>query len=375
METLKVKNLGPIAEADIRFGDLTFFVGPQASGKSIVLQLVKLLVDKGSIIKTLKKHGYVWNDSNGLLELFYGEGMSNIWNAETEITVDGKAVESKSLLDAEPNRTVDTEVFYIPAQRVVTVLNGWPKPFSDFGRDPFVLKSFSETLRIFMEVGYGDFLFQSSSQPTSPDNLYRSVFHSGDLEIDVSDYRKRFVLNILGNKIPISGWSAGQREFMPLWMGVHSLFISRNGVRPTEKIVIVEEPEMGLHPQAIVQVITELLKVIGEGYKVIVSTHSPMFLEFAWAMQFLKKNRAPTNAVRKLLKIENADERLNSTLDVMMNEKSINTFHFNRVDDKTIVKDISTLDAFSDDPGMADLGGLTSFASWASEIVAENVEL
>ena len=368
METLKVRNLGPIAEADIRFGDLTFFVGPQASGKSIVLQLVKLLVDKGSITHTLNKYGYVWDDAKGLLELFYGEGMSNIWNADTEITVDGSAVEPTSLLDVEPNNSVDTEVFYIPAQRVVTVLTGWPRPFSDFGRDPFVLKTFSESLRIFMEIGKGEFLFRSTKNSPVRDNLYRSVFQIGDLEIDVSDFRKRFVLNIDGNKIPVSGWSAGQREFMPLWMGISSLFISKNGVRPSERILVVEEPEMGLHPQAIVQVILELLKLIRFcGLKVIVATHSPVFLEFAWAFKALQESGLKDSALYDLFG-EAKSERQNYSIDGIL-KKNVNTYYFNRMNDTVKVIDISTLDAGSDVDGVSNWGGLSAFSAKVADLV------
>jgi predicted ATPase len=46
---LKLFNIGQINEADLRFGDLTVFVGPQASGKSIALQFLKLVVDMGYV--------------------------------------------------------------------------------------------------------------------------------------------------------------------------------------------------------------------------------------------------------------------------------------------------------------------------------------
>jgi predicted ATPase len=38
MKKLRVSNLGQIEEANISFTDLTLFVGPQATGKSIILQ-------------------------------------------------------------------------------------------------------------------------------------------------------------------------------------------------------------------------------------------------------------------------------------------------------------------------------------------------
>jgi predicted ATPase len=44
LNTLEIKNLGPIEEAKIGFADLTLFVGLQASGKSITVKRLNLLV-------------------------------------------------------------------------------------------------------------------------------------------------------------------------------------------------------------------------------------------------------------------------------------------------------------------------------------------
>lgn len=53
---LEVRNLGPIPEARLEFGDLTVFTGPQASGKSVALQLLKLVLDEGIIREMLLEH-------------------------------------------------------------------------------------------------------------------------------------------------------------------------------------------------------------------------------------------------------------------------------------------------------------------------------
>ena len=42
---LKIQNFGPIKKAQINFGDLTFLIGPQASGKSLSLELLKLIIE------------------------------------------------------------------------------------------------------------------------------------------------------------------------------------------------------------------------------------------------------------------------------------------------------------------------------------------
>ena len=375
MERISIQNLGPIHSANVEFGDFTLLVGPQASGKSVFLQLVKLLADKDSIADILKSYGYVWDNPESFLELFFGEGMSQIWNKNTQIITDGESIEKSSLLDVTTDKLVGGEVFYMPAQRVITLQNGWPKPFSDFGNDPYVLKAFSESLRLFMDQGQGNALFPGYNNKRVRDHMYQSIYYSGEVEIDLSGHRKRFVLNIDGNKMPFMAWSAGQKEFMPLWLGMGILFYPTNRVNSAIKMVIVEEPEMGLHPQAIEHVIVQLLELMREGYKVVISTHSPMLLEFAWAMQFLKNNRAAASAVHELLKVENASDRINSALYMALNEKTFKAYYFDRIDGKTNVKDISTLDANSDDPAIAEWGGLSSFASRAAEIVAKNIPL
>ena len=92
MEHLKIKSFGPIEEADVHFGDLTLLVGPQASGKSIFIQLLKLLIDKYHIRKTLQQYNYIWGkDADKTLDLYFGEGMSKIWKSNTDIQLDGKS--------------------------------------------------------------------------------------------------------------------------------------------------------------------------------------------------------------------------------------------------------------------------------------------
>ena len=82
MKELKVSSFGPIHSGTIEFGDLTVLVGPQASGKSLLVQLFKAIMDAGSIRNGLKDYGFEWLSSNNPLEsylsLYFGEGMSSI---------------------------------------------------------------------------------------------------------------------------------------------------------------------------------------------------------------------------------------------------------------------------------------------------------
>ena len=57
-----VKNFGPIRKVDIELGDLTVLIGAQASGKSLFLQMFKLIKDRSAILKSLENYGFVVNN-------------------------------------------------------------------------------------------------------------------------------------------------------------------------------------------------------------------------------------------------------------------------------------------------------------------------
>src|SRR5437868_10430477 len=86
--------VGQMKEADITFGDLTVFVGPQATGKSIALQFLKLMVDTGYVLHEMKLYGRDW--SGRLPEFFdayFDEGMRSIWKATSSVLWNGKQID------------------------------------------------------------------------------------------------------------------------------------------------------------------------------------------------------------------------------------------------------------------------------------------
>lgn len=118
MRHLKIENLGPFANVDISLGDLTFFVGPQASGKSITLEALKLAEDRDSIIETLDRYNYIiGHNAKKILNVYFGEGMENIWKENTVIQIDQKPLTLNEISKASNGK--ESSVFYIPAQRII----------------------------------------------------------------------------------------------------------------------------------------------------------------------------------------------------------------------------------------------------------------
>jgi len=384
MKNLKVESLGPIRSADVTFVDLTLLVGPQASGKSILLQLLKLLVDKKHIRRTLKQYGFIWNkkDVDPILDRFFGEGMSSIWTAKTKVTFDRKDFESSFLLprQREDTREAVESLFYVPAQRVVCLQNGWPRFFTEYEDSvPYVLRHFSETIRQLLERGLdkSDTIFPQPKRlkESLRDSFNDSIFNNGKLVIDRVS-KKRFKLNVGKSSLPFMAWSAGQKEFMPLLLSFYWLCPSASvSTRENLEFVVIEEPEMGLHPQAIKAVVLQVMDLMARGYKVILSTHSPVLLEFAWAVQDLQQSKAKVRALADLFDLDGLNPQMKNVLEATLRNKKIRTYYFERKKKGTIVRDISSLDAGSDDHAISEWGGLSSFATKASEIISKNVPL
>ncbi len=378
MENIKIKNFGPIKDAEVSFGDLTLLVGPQASGKSIFIQLIKLLVDKNHIRKIFEQYNYLWGKKeNEILDLFFGSGMNGIWNGNTEISLDKKKISKDFLLGKqnESYKNANETLFYVPAQRILSVADGRPKFFTEFDESvPYVLRHFSETLRQLLQ---NDFTAQDEAIFPKPQRLKStlrnsfndSIFHNGKITMDNISGQRKFKMKVEGMNIPFMTWSAGQKEFMPLLLSFYWLCpSSKTPRRNAVKYVVIEEPEMGLHPQAIRSVILQVIDLLSRDYKVIISTHSPVFLEFAWAFNLLKASKCPDKALIELFGLPQSAD-IKKLFSEILNEKQVSTYYFDRQNDHVNVKDISTLDAGSDDLAISGWGGISEFSAKATDIL------
>lgn len=378
MEKFIIENFGLIKNVSISFGDLTLLVGPQASGKSIALETLKLAIDRDHIINTLDRYNYIiGHNTDKILNVYFGEGMSGIWKDNTHIEYDDISFLKKNL----PKKADETDetLFYIPAQRIFSISDGRPKNFMEFdSSSPYILRSFSETLRLFTQNGMGqaDVLFPIKNRLKGflRRSFDDSIFHNAKIITEERAGQKKMILNVDDLSIPFMSWSAGQKEFMPLLLAFYCLSGPPSNVIKKEKYryVVIEEPEMGLHPKAIISVILQILELIQTGgYKVIVSSHSPVFLEFAWSFNLLRSNPQQYEALYELFdipEISPVKEMLAGLFD-----KSIRTYYFDREskNGKVVSHDISSLDVTDTNNIVSNWGGLSEFSSKVSEVVSK----
>lgn len=382
MKTFSIQKFGPIERIDISFGDLTILVGPQASGKSISLELLKLVTDRDFIIKTLDKYNYIWgHNTDNILNVYFGEGLSKLWKDKSVITLDDSIFPISQLPKKATDK--DEEIFYVPAQRILAMSEGRPRNFMEFDNSaPYVLRSFSETLRLFMQNGMGQsdivFPLRNRLKGFLKHSFNKSIFHDGKIEMEERSGQKKLLLKVDDMSVPFMAWSAGQKEFMPLLLSFYCVSGPPSKVvkREKYKTLIIEEPEMGLHPQAIISIILQVLELIQLGYKVILSTHSTVILEFAWAFNLLKSipEDKQYKALNEIFHIADGTSVANMLNGVF--NKSIRTYYFHRKksnEHKVISQDISSLDAGELNNNIAEWGGLSAFASHTSEVIAKYV--
>lgn len=377
MKSLQIKNFGPIQDVNVAFGDLTLIVGPQASGKSLFLELLKYIIDKEYILSNLRKYNFIIDKKKPqkILDLFFGDGMQRILKPDTEIFLNNREVTLDDLLKRHTPKK--EQMFYIPAQRILSISDGRPKNFMEFDMaTPYVLKAFSETLRIFVQGGMGDpeTLFPVSNRLKNAlkTSFDENIFHGGKIVMEEISGQKKMKMRIDDMSIPFMTWSAGQKEFMPLLLAFYCLAGPSSQVMKTDnyKYVVIEEPEMGLHPQAIKAVLLEILELLQNNFKVIISTHSTTLLDFSWAFNIIKNSSAPDkeNALYEMFDLQK--NTATSQLFKNLFDKELSTFYFSRANSgKVTSTNISSLDAGSDDSAVSEWGGLSQFSSKVADIV------
>ena len=368
----------------MNFGNLTLLVGPQGSGKSLFLELFKLIVDRKHVISTLKRYNYILkkDDAKNIIEDYFGEGMASLFDSNPQIMFNGNSFDIKDLLvtlnKTKLNGTEKETVFYIPAQRILSMPEGRPKNFSEYDiASPYVLRIFSETLRVFLQGGLGSpnviFPMRNRLKGQMKKNFNDAIFHNAQVVLDESTGQRKMKLRVGDMLLPFMTWSAGQKEFMPLLLAIYCLSGPPTSVidKAGFEWVIIEEPEMGLHPKAIEAVLLEVIELIQSGYKVIISTHSSTLLDFAWTFNFLKSlpEEKFKSAMGELFSVSASSSAIG--LFDGLRDKEVKTYYSSLGKNGAELLDISDLDACSERTEVSDWGGLVSFSSLASDIVSK----
>ncbi len=377
---LEIRGFAQIREANLQFRDLTVLVGAQGTGKSLILQWLKAAIDGKQIVKTLREAGQEVSPRT-LIDLIFGVGMGNAWREGSHVTFDGKAV-SPTTIERRGNGV--EQLFFIPAHRAMLISDGWATPFQKLTAEtPVVARLFSQNLfeRFNAREGARLFPLNRTLKKVYRELVDDAVFHGGMVGVEQNEQlTKRLRLRFKGagdTSLPFMTWTAGQREFTPLLLGLYHLFPPR-AQRKDDNVdwVVVEEPEMGLHPQAVTVFMLLVLDLLWRGYRVVLSTHSPIVITAIWALQRLATNQASYQLVCDAFSVP---AKYRSSLRPVAEaalSKSYATYALAYgTAAQVTATDISSLDPGADDDAVSGWGGLAGFSSRFAESVRRSVNV
>ncbi len=396
---LSVQDFAQIESAEIDFGepgDLTILVGQQATGKSLVLQWLKLLTDSLTVRQDWERFGTnykVAGDDIRPLDMFFGEGLGRGFRqGSTKIALDQKDMSLKTLFNLKSGRGAKSHVvestYFIPAHRALLLTEGWPRNFQQHvPGTPYVARAQSERLaRWLSDSGQSIFPIANKLTKELRDRFDAAIFHTATLDVDRSSPQSRLILTAEQNTpIPYMAWTAGQREFVPFLIALYELMPGGGGARLQKQeitdiqTVVLEEPELGLHPKALFAVGVGILHLLSRGYRVAVSSHSPLMVDFAWSLNRLNMahlhGKANESSYLKAYDLKSNDQ--NKTLVSKLQTTKARTYYMAYQENaagtvkKVVAKDISGLQSYSADTDTASWGELLKYSTKLAEVIGQ----
>jgi hypothetical protein len=362
MHTLRIQNFAHIESAELSLGDLTVLVGAQGTGKSLALQWLKTALDGNQIVRALRDAGQ--GKADAIVDFIFGVGMGSAWRDDSSVSFDKTVVRPKTLAKLGSG---EERVFFIPAHRSMLISDGWAAPFQKLPPEtPVVARLFSQNLFDLFSGERRDTLFPLDRllKKVYRDLIDDAVFHGGTVGIEEdAHHTRRLKLSHGGAQLPFMTWTAGQREFTPLLLGLYHLLPARKILKqPNIQWVVIEEPEMGLHPQAVAVFMLLVLDLLWRGYKVVLSTHSPVVLTAGWMLRRLHEEDARWQLVCDGFGVEHPGSLQKVAKSALEKTLAVHLMHFGK-DGRVRSKDISSLDPGSEDDEVSGWGGLTGFTS------------
>ncbi len=372
---LEIRGFAHLRDVSLTLGDLTVLVGPQGAGKSLALQWLKVAMDGRQLVDALKAAGHPTGRADVLIDLIFGTGMAPAWHeGETEVTLDNKRVTPKTISRIGDGKE---KLFFVPAHRSMLISDGWAAPFQKLTSDtPAVARVFSQNLfdRFSGKDAGTLFPVERRLKKEVREKIDAAIFHGGTVGIEEDNqHAQRLRLVHGGMHLPFMTWTAGQREFTPLLLGLYHLLPSTQQRKRAETDwVVLEEPEMGLHPQAITAVMLLVLDLLWRGYRVVLSTHSPHVLTMLWMMRQLQAHHASWQLLCEAFDVSSSQQMHRVAESALTKDYRAHLLQF-EAGGKVTSKEISELDPSSKDESISGWGGLTEYSSRFGDVVRKAV--
>lgn len=274
---LKIRNFGPIKEADLDLRQTTVFIGPQASGKSTIAKLILIGKKIAEDISYGLSFNSEENDYSEKLENYFPNSFFNIESTDIKYDDFSKpnafsygfkghfVINGRKRIKVFGGQTEKRRnILFIPAERTfISIASG---AFINLINNKVPIP------KIVLEFGAAFEKARSQEQYIHIDFLGISYFYlDGEDKIQLPNF----------DLISLKESSSGQQNVVPMLLCIENNYqIDKGGTS-----FIVEEPELNLYPAAQKQLTYHLVnRCTRENFKnqlfnnLVLTTHSPYIL-------------------------------------------------------------------------------------------------
>jgi len=275
---LQLKNIGMIKEANIAIDGLTVIAGENDTGKStaakalfFALKVINEVSSKKSI--TLGDTQEILNCTKVFnVDILQGKNINYLEKAEIKININGKFIDTKLALGTSfENIKSQLEDFdFVPDSMFIETPLVWN--FTDFFRDIAQVES---QMRIELDYPYLmkdlNFKLHIKSASNGLDIKERvTSLMGGEFK---KDEMGRYYFDKQGKRIELINTATGIKYF-----GIFQI-LSQNNYLNKDTVLVLDEPEVHLHPKWQLEMAKIIVELVKNGVKVLVNSHSPYMIE------------------------------------------------------------------------------------------------
>jgi len=318
-ERLLIENFGPIKKADIDLRELTVFVGPQATGKSLAAQSLYFLRRYETLLLSLSDAPV--KGTFTALEKWFGQDLPTYVTSKTKLYWNPSEPDEKSASEIywqdnqvrisqhlkhryNTQHLFKSAEVYIPAGRT---LYSFLPPYSLTSRVlasqdwPGFILTFYETLGNTI-----NWLRRQEKYNHTPAKLFLEERINSIFKGRIHYSEETIALKMEnGDILAPTNIAAGQMEVWPFWAIVEAGLKSN---RFDSAQIYFEEPEAHLHPLAQRSIMEMVAYLLRDGTRFLLTTHSPYILyainnflmiqKVLDALKPLPENISPETALR-----------------------------------------------------------------------------
>ena len=270
---LQLKNIGMIKEASVKLDGLTVIAGENDTGKSTVGKSLYLMIksQNKSFQKDTKKYSLnelmIIKIRTFMLKLFKS---SNIVSSDGYISFNGnaiKSVKSENLIQWEYEGNIQLQ-----EEDIVFIETPLVWSFTDFFRDIAQVES-----QMDIKLDYPH-LMKDLNFKLHIKNAFDG-FNIKDemIELMGGEFKKddvgKYYFDKNGKKIEIVNVATGIKYF-----GIFQI-LSENNWLNKNTVFVLDEPEVHLHPKWQLKMAKIIVKLVKNGVKILVNSHSPYMIE------------------------------------------------------------------------------------------------